>query len=161
MKEFHAAHDEKIVRHILDTFRPEDDVLREVRERSDRAGLPAIQVGSMDGLHLEVIARTCGAVKAVEMGTLGGYSGIAILRGLAPGGKLYTFEYEPKHAEVAADKVSYPKYLRWAAANLRVGGVVLGDNTLAFGMLADETFESDDASDGRGPDDGGEVKVSL
>src|SRR5438874_3203793 len=64
------------------TFAPEDRVLAEIRERSVAAGLPAIGVGKMDGLHLEVLARICGARKAVEIGTLGGYSGVCILRGM-------------------------------------------------------------------------------
>jgi caffeoyl-CoA O-methyltransferase len=40
-------------------------------------------------------------MKAVEIGTLGGYSGTWIARGLAPGGKLITLEKEPYRAEVA------------------------------------------------------------
>ena len=38
---------------------------------------------------------------AIEVGTLAGYSGIWIARGLAPGGRLITIEYEPKHANFA------------------------------------------------------------
>jgi caffeoyl-CoA O-methyltransferase len=85
------------------TFHPEDTLLVDVRTRSDAAGLPAIAVGTMDGLHLEVLARAIGAKKAVEIGTLGGYSGTCILRGLGDGGRLETFEYEPRHAEVAKE----------------------------------------------------------
>ncbi len=82
-------------------YRPEDDVLQEIRERSAAAGLPPIQVGAFDGLHLEVLARASGARKAVEIGTLGGYSGVCLLRGMGEGGFLHTFEREPRHAEVA------------------------------------------------------------
>lgn len=85
------------------TFRPEDDVLAEIRARSVAAGLPAIAVGRMDGLHLEVLARAAGARRAVEIGTLGGYSGVCLARGLAPGGRLDTFELSPAHAEVARE----------------------------------------------------------
>jgi caffeoyl-CoA O-methyltransferase len=90
-----------IARWALATFAPEDDVLREIRERSLREGLPRIEVGPMDGLHLEVIARTVAATRAVEIGTLGGYSGVCLLRGMGRGGVLHTFELEPHHAEVA------------------------------------------------------------
>jgi caffeoyl-CoA O-methyltransferase len=82
-------------------YRPEDEVLREVRERSAAAGLPPVQVGRFDALHLEVIARAAGARRAVEIGTLGGYSGIALLRGMAEDGVLHTFELEPVRAEFA------------------------------------------------------------
>jgi caffeoyl-CoA O-methyltransferase len=80
---------------------PEDEVLVEIRERSQAAGLPTIQVGKLDGLHLEVLARACRARRAVEIGTLGGYSGVCLVRGMGPAGRLDTFELEPRHAEVA------------------------------------------------------------
>src|SRR5262245_56114202 len=64
-----------------EVFAPEDETLREIRERSVREGLPAIAVGKFDGLHLEVLARATNARKAVEIGTLGGYSGVCLLRG--------------------------------------------------------------------------------
>lgn len=82
-------------------YQPEDDLLRKIRERSVAAGLPSIQVGKMDGLHLEVLARACHWKKAVEIGTLGGYSGVCLLRGMGEGGFLHTFEVDPARAELA------------------------------------------------------------
>lgn len=93
----------ELARWAESVFRPEDAVLREIRERSRDAGLPAIEVGSFDGRHLEVIARAAGARRAVEIGTLGGYSGVCLLRGMGPQGLLHTFELEPRHAEVARE----------------------------------------------------------
>ena len=84
-------------------YQPEDEVLGEIRERSVREGLPAIAVGRFDGLHLEVLARAVGAKKAVEIGTLGGYSGVCLLRGMGDGGFLHTFELEERNARVARD----------------------------------------------------------
>lgn len=75
----------------------------EVRSRAEARGVPAIHVGPFDGLHLEVFTRMLGARNAVEIGTLAGYSGLCILRGLREGGRLYTFEFEPLHAEVARE----------------------------------------------------------
>lgn len=103
MKDYSAKPDDKILRYLNRVFRPEDAVLRETRERSLKAGLPEIQVGGLDALHLEVLTRAAGARKAVEIGTLGGYSGTAIARGLGKGGRLHTFELEPRHAEVASE----------------------------------------------------------
>jgi caffeoyl-CoA O-methyltransferase len=186
-KDYAAESTDKIANYVHDLFKPEDQLLVDVRRRATQAGLPSIHVGRMDGLHLEVLTKSFGARKAVEIGTLAGYSGVCLLRGMGSQGKLYTFEYELKHAEIAretfqkagvsqqvelfvgpatdnlskiekhgpfdlvfidADKVNYPKYLSWAADNLRVGGVVLGDNTFAWGMIADDQFENqeDEAS---------------
>jgi caffeoyl-CoA O-methyltransferase len=85
------------------TFAPEDELLRDVRARQAAAGLPEIQVAPLDALHLEVLARACGAKRAVEIGTLGGYSGVALLRGMGEGATLETFELQPRHAEVARE----------------------------------------------------------
>lgn len=164
--------------------RPEDDVLREIRERSAAAGLPPIQVGPMDGLHLEVLARAARVRRAVEIGTLGGYSGVCLLRGMVADGVLHTIELDPGRAAFAqasfgragfadrvrihvgpaqerlrdleregpfdlvfldADKTGYPFYLEWAAEHLEVGGLVLADNTFAFGHVHEPASAGEDA----------------
>lgn len=84
-------------------FHPEDPILNEIRARSANAGLPDIHVGKMDGLHLEVLVRAMNARKIVEIGTLAGFSGVCLARGLASDGKLFTFEFDPKHAEIARE----------------------------------------------------------
>lgn len=38
---------------------------------------------------------------------------------------------------IDGDKVSYPHYLKWAAKNLRSGGLLIADNTFAWGYIAD------------------------
>lgn len=92
-----------IERYVWSTYAPEDPVLREIRQRSSAAGLPDIQLTALDARHLEVLTRATGARRAVEIGTLGGYSGVAILRGLAADGTLDTFELDPAHARVAEE----------------------------------------------------------
>jgi caffeoyl-CoA O-methyltransferase len=95
--------DPGLERYLAGVYRPEDEVLREIRDRSKQAGLPEIQVAGLDARHLEVFTRVAGARRAVEIGTLGGYSGVSILRGLAADGVLYTCELEPAHARVAEE----------------------------------------------------------
>ncbi len=92
-----------VARYLESVFGPEDAVLADIHERSQAAGLPEIQVARLDGRHLTAIARAAGARKIVEIGTLGGYSGVCLARALPDGGTLDTFEYEPKHADVAAE----------------------------------------------------------
>jgi len=89
--------------YVSRTYQPEDAVLAEIRERSGREGLPDIQVAALDGRHLEILARIGGCRRAAEVGTLGGFSGVCILRGLVPDGTLDTVELSPHHAAVAAE----------------------------------------------------------
>ena len=105
--------------YVARVYAPEDEVLREIRERSTRAGLPDIQLAALDARHLEILARACRARRAVEIGTLGGYSVVAILRGMEPDGVLDTVEIEPKHAEIARE--SFRKSGFTARARVHVG----------------------------------------
>jgi caffeoyl-CoA O-methyltransferase len=43
---------------------------------------------------------------------------------------------------IDADKGNYDRYGRWAAHNIRKGGVLLGDNAYFFGNLLDDTPEA-------------------
>lgn len=95
--------DPTLTRWAEEVFQPEDAVLAEIRARSVREGLPAIAVGKFDGRHLEVIAAAMQARKLVEIGTLGGYSGVCLLRGAGPKAVLHTFELEEKNAHVARE----------------------------------------------------------
>ena len=103
MEKKFAQTDPAIIAYVAEAFAPEDAVLREIRARSQREGLPQIQLGPMEALHLEILTRACGARKAVEIGTLGGYSGTVIARALPADGKLFTFELEEKNARVARE----------------------------------------------------------
>jgi caffeoyl-CoA O-methyltransferase len=105
--------------YVARVYAPEDEVLHEIRERSTRAGLPDIQLAALDARHLEILARACQARRAVEIGTLGGYSGVAILRGMGKGGMLDTVEIDPTHAEVARE--SFSKSGFGARARVHVG----------------------------------------
>lgn len=47
---------------------------------------------------------------------------------------------------IDADKESYPAYLDWARAHLRPGGVLLADNTFAWGLVVRDSFGSPEAA---------------
>jgi len=95
--------DATLSRYVARVYAPEDDVLADIHARSTAAGLPDIQVAALDARHLEVLARIAGARRAVEVGTLGGYSGLALLRGMDGAGTLDTIELDPRHADVARE----------------------------------------------------------
>ncbi len=182
----YACNNEDIANYVFEELKLGDAQLEEVLAHCEKSGLPSIAVCPSDGRHLEVIAAASHARRAVEIGTLGGYSGICLLRGMGRTGKLHSFEMDPHHAQVAienfercgykeqaevhigpalenldsiksqgpfdlvfidADKLNYPNYLKWAIDNLKVGGMIIGDNTFAFGNIqknsvADEALQA-------------------
>jgi len=103
MQKSYSTTSPELENYVERVFHPEDPILSEIRDRSAKAGLPDIHVGKMDGLHLEVFVRAMGSKKIVEIGTLAGFSGVCMARGLPEDGKLFTFEFDPKHAEVALE----------------------------------------------------------
>ncbi len=84
-----------------------DDALDQSLAKSAEAGLPEIQVPPGLGKMLQLLARSMGAKRILEVGTLGGYSAIWMARGLAEGGKLITLERDPHHAKVASDNITH------------------------------------------------------
>ena len=78
---------------------PHDPGLARAFEVPD--GIPAIQVSPSDGKLIHLLLRLVGAAKVVEVGTLIGYSAIHMARALGPGGRLWSIEFEPRHAEIA------------------------------------------------------------
>jgi caffeoyl-CoA O-methyltransferase len=117
--------DARLAAYVTRTYAPEDDVLREIRERCAREGLPDIQIAALDARHLEVLASVAGARKAVEIGTLGGYSGVSLLRGMGIGGVLDTIEIDPRHAEVARESFRRAGYTTQARIHLGAAAQVL------------------------------------
>lgn len=80
---------------------PPDPAMKDALAAATKAKLPAIQVSSMQGKMLHLMALMTGARKILEIGTLGGYSTIWMARALPEGGRIVTLEADPKHAEVA------------------------------------------------------------
>ena len=79
----------------------EDRSLEEALAANAAAGLPEIGVSAPLGKLLHLLARMAGARKALEIGTLGGYSTICIARALPADGRMVTLEANRKHAEIA------------------------------------------------------------
>ena len=96
-------YDDRHAEYITRQFARPDPVLEQVLAAIPARGLPAITVKPEEGRFLQFLVRANGARRVVEIGTLGGYSGIWIARGLPADGKLITLEIEPKHAQVARE----------------------------------------------------------
>jgi predicted O-methyltransferase YrrM len=171
-------------RFVEATLAPDDEALRGALEAAAAAGLPQIQVTPAQGRLLTILARLVEARTILEFGTLGGYSTILLARGLAAGGRVYTLEVDPHHAEVArgsieragvgdaveirvgpafeslpgleadgvgrfdlvfvdADKPSNPDYVAWSLERTRPGGLIVADNVVRGGQLADPDSEDE------------------
>lgn len=84
-----------------EVFGDEDQQLETLMERAAEAGLPRIAVSPDVGRLLKILTSLTPGRLALEIGTLGGYSGIWIGRGLAPRGRLITIEADDRHADFA------------------------------------------------------------
>jgi predicted O-methyltransferase YrrM len=159
-----------------------DAAAARVLERQREAGLPDIAVSPAQGKLLDVLARAIGARRALEFGTLGGYSTLWLARVLPAGGKVVSFELEPRHAEVAmgslaeagvadkveirvgpaidnlhtldgdepydlvfidADKPSNLAYYEAAMDHVRSGSLVVVDNVVRGGDVAEPDHPDD------------------
>lgn len=87
--------------YVEELFAVEDRALADTRKASRRAKLPDIAISAEEGKVLLVLLRAIGARRVLEIGTLGGYSGVWIARALPPGGMLTTIEANPDNARVA------------------------------------------------------------
>jgi predicted O-methyltransferase YrrM len=166
-----------IDRYLTDALLPPDEALEAALAASDAAGLPAIAVAPNQGRMLELFARSIGARRILEIGTLGGYSTIWLGRALPEGGRLISLEFDPHHADVArnnilhagladrvevrvgravdslpgieaegdgpfdmmfidADKPSNPDYFAWAMKLTRPGSLIIVDNVVRSGAVA-------------------------
>jgi predicted O-methyltransferase YrrM len=173
--------------YFSDTIVGRDSVLEAALKANAEAGLPSIDVSAAQGKMLYLLARMAGAKRALEIGTLGGYSTIWIARALSPNGRLLTIEYLEKHANVAraniaraglgdkvelrvgaaleilpkieaeglgpfdfvfidADKSNNANYLSWALRLSRPGTVIIVDNVVRDGRIADASSKDTDVS---------------
>ncbi|MGH3088516.1 MAG: tRNA pseudouridine(38-40) synthase TruA, partial [Rubrobacteraceae bacterium] len=95
----------RIDSYIEGLFVEADPVLESAIEDSKKAGLPGIQVSPNQGKFLQLLAELVGARRILEIGTLGGYSGIHFARALPDDGTLISLELDERHAEVARENI--------------------------------------------------------
>ena len=79
----------------------EDAALTAAREAADAAGLPRIEVSAQHAKLLSLLATVTRATRVLEIGTLAGYSTIALARGVGARGRIVTLEFQQAHADLA------------------------------------------------------------
>ncbi len=104
---------------ITQQFAAEDEGLQYALTAARQAGLPQIQISPIQGKLLQLLATACNAHKILEIGSLGGYSGIWLARALPSNGHLITLEINPIHANLV--RTAFAKAGVSDRAEVRVG----------------------------------------
>ena len=105
--------------YIQDLFTHQDPALLQNLHDASAAGLPTINVSPNQGKLLYLIVKIARANRALEIGTLGGYSTTWIARALPQGGKVVTLELRSEHAEVARKNLA--RAVHGVDVDVRVG----------------------------------------
>ncbi|MBS4207362.1 O-methyltransferase [Bacillus sp. FJAT-50079] len=167
--------------YIDSMFYKEDRLLEEVVLSIKENGMPSISVSPSSGKLLTMLVSISGAKNVLEIGALGGYSGICLSRGFDKDGKLTSLELEEKYAQLAlknltkagygnqvtymtgpalqslehlvadkkrfdfffidADKGNYENYLEYCLRLAEPAALIVTDNVLAGGSVADESIK--------------------
>ncbi|MCZ8512045.1 O-methyltransferase [Paenibacillus filicis] len=80
---------------------PEDEQLSRVLEGIRAQDMPQISIAPGYGRLLTLLVKMTGARQLLEIGALGGYSGICLARGLGEEGRLFSLELKQEYADLA------------------------------------------------------------
>ncbi len=168
----------QVNRYIDAVFTREDALLEEVLSSIQENGMPSISVSPSAGKLLTMLVSISGAKRVLEIGALGGYSGICLARGFGKEGTLTSLELNESYADLAhsnlskagfggqvsymtgpalesletlagnqkrfdfffidADKGNYEHYLAYCIKLAEPGALIVTDNVLAGGSVADD-----------------------
>ncbi|MBK8267964.1 MAG: O-methyltransferase [Planctomycetes bacterium] len=80
---------------------PEDPFLADLKRAADAENIPPINIAPEQAAFMQIMLKLSRAKHVLEVGTLAGYSAIAMARALPPDGRVRTIELSPKHAQFA------------------------------------------------------------
>jgi caffeoyl-CoA O-methyltransferase len=92
--------------YIDSVFHRQDDILEEVLSSIKENGMRSISVSPSTGKLLTMLVSISGAKNVLEIGALGGYSGICLARGFGREGKLTSLDLEEGFAKLAHSNLS-------------------------------------------------------
>lgn len=87
-----------------------DEVLEQVRQSILESGLNDVSIETGYGRLLTLLVMSSGAKSILEIGALGGYSGICLARGLQGKGKLLSLELKEANAQLAKSNLEKAGY---------------------------------------------------
>ncbi|WP_226000766.1 O-methyltransferase [Paenibacillus sp. BJ-4] len=85
----------------VDQLVQEDEALRGIREAIIGEGMPEVSVAHPYGKLLTFLIEVSGAQEVLEIGALGGYSGLCLARGLGEKGRIVSLELKEAYALLA------------------------------------------------------------
>jgi len=98
-----ARNHDEYIQHL---FGNEDEALQSVNESIRKNGMPAISVKPEVGRFLSLLVSIAKPRNIMEIGALGGYSGIMLASALDKEGSLTSLELEEAYANVAKDNLN-------------------------------------------------------
>ncbi len=135
MSETSDAIDPRLADYIASHARGDDELLRALKKEAQAQGIPAIWIAPEQAAFQAILLRAARAKRVLEVGTLAGYSAIAMARALPADGELVTLELDPARADFAR---------RWIArANVAARvEVVVGRASEVLPRYADASFDA-------------------
>ena len=169
--------DPSVQQYVIDETVREHPALRELRLETSRRSNSGMQIGPDQGAFMQLLARTIGARRYLELGVFTGYSSLAMAQALPPDGRIVALDRSDEYTAVArrhwekagvaamidlrlgpalatleelkaegaepfdmafidADKENVGEYFERCLELVRPGGLVLVDNVLWSGAVA-------------------------
>ena len=88
-------------RYIAERTARDDAFLVALKEAARKEGIPAINISPEQASFMQILLKLHRAREVVEVGTLAGYSAIAMARALPDDGRVRTIEVETRYADFA------------------------------------------------------------
>jgi len=170
--------DEKVARYVVEQIVVDSNLESRLRHETARLPQGGMISGSDVGALLEILVRSIGAKKAIEIGTFTGYTALKVASALPPGGRVICCDIQVEWTNIGrrywqeaglldridlrlapaletiqtllkdqaltfdfafidADKLGYEKYYEACLQLLRPGGLIVLDNMLWDGAVAD------------------------
>jgi|GEM_PF-845028 len=165
---------EETYEYIVRNFAKDERALLErMSVKAKAAEMPMIMISEDQAKFIGFFLKAIQAKRALDVGTLFGFSAAIMARAMGPGSEVVSLEFKEEHAKVArenlddlylrnvqiktgpalevmklmrresfdfilidADKPNYVNYLNEALRLVKSGGVIAGDNALAWGKVA-------------------------
>lgn len=97
---------QKLNNYIDKLFYQEDPLLEDVLLSIREQGMPTFSVSPSSGKYLTLLVSATKAKKVLEIGALGGYSGICLARGFGEFGTLTSLELQESYAALAKENLT-------------------------------------------------------